>query len=150
MVREIDDLTRESIAVACRYAMRSTSGEEISRAEFLTQWSEPLRRFAGEIWDEAHRCERSDSMSAQAAIRHQLVKIGAKATSIEVAGPNQSRLTWYSLRGHLVILQDFADGEHWEIYTSLSAENKASLEEACAALSNLADRSPNKVSSLMK
>lgn len=48
-------------------------------------------------------------------------------------GPNGSSLYWYSLESHIVILQVFEDSGQWEIYTSLSAGNKASLTDACSA-----------------
>lgn len=92
---------------------------------------------ADEIEDTAHEVKTISFPKAHSTLRQHLVRIGAKSLDIETPGPNGSSLYWYSVSGHLVILQCFDDGERWEIYTSLSADNKASLADACSGLASL-------------
>lgn len=76
----------------------------------------------------------SSVLRAHRGLRKHLVRIGAKSLHIETPGPDGSNLCWYSMRSHIIILQTFDDDEQWEIYTSLSGKNKASLVEACSGL----------------
>jgi hypothetical protein len=95
---------------------------------------------ANEIEDIAHEVKTVSLPKAHSILRQHLASIGGKSLAIEMPGPNGSSLCWYSMRNHIVILQTFDDGERWEIYTSLSAGNKASLADACSGLASLVTR----------
>jgi hypothetical protein len=132
------DLDRAPIEVACRYAMRSVVGEPVTQAEFIAQWSKPLQELAGEVWKEAHGVDHSIRPKTHLSLLRHLAKIGARSMNIEIRGPNNSILRWYSMRGHVVIFQTMEDDDQWEIYTSLSSGNKVQLADACSALTSLA------------
>jgi hypothetical protein len=133
------DSNRTLIEVACRYAMRTTVEEPVTEAEFIAQWSKPLQELAGQVWKEAHRADRSISppKTHSLLLRH-LASIEARSMNIEIQGPNNSVLRWFSMRGHVVIFQTMEEDDRWEIYTSMSSGNKVLLEDACSALTSLA------------
>jgi hypothetical protein len=133
------DSNRALIEVACRYAMRPTVEEPVTETEFIAQWSKPLQELAGQVWNEAHKADRSISppKTHTLLLRH-LANIGARSMNIEIRGPNNSVLRWFSMRGHVVIFQTMEEDDRWEIYTSMSSGNKVLLEDACSALTSLA------------
>jgi hypothetical protein len=90
-----------------------------------------------EIEDTVQEVKTVSFPRAHSILRQHLASIGGKSLPIEMPGPNGSNLYWYSMRNHVVILQIFDDGERWEIYTSLSTDNKASLADACSGLTSL-------------
>jgi hypothetical protein len=132
------DSNRTLIEVACRYAMRSTVEEPVTEAEFMAQWSQPLQELAGQVWKEAHKADRRISPKTQSLLLRHLACIGARSMNIEIQGPNNSVLRWFSMRGHVVIFQTMEEDDRWEIYTSMSSGNKVLLEDACSALTSLA------------
>ena len=132
------DPDRESIEVACRYAMRSAVGEPVTEAEFIAQWSKPLRELAGQVWKEAHKAGSSVVPRTHLMLLRHLARIGARSMNIEMQGPNSSILRWFSMRGHVVIFQAMAEDDQWEIYTSMSSGNKVLLADACSALTSSA------------
>jgi hypothetical protein len=132
------DSNRTLIEVACRYAMRSVVGEPVTEAEFIAQWSKPLQELAGQVWKDAHKADRCTSPKTHTLLLRHLASIGARSMNIEMQGPNNSILRWYSMRGHVVVFQTMVEDDRWEIYTSLSSGNKVQLADACGALTGLA------------
>lgn len=131
------NIERESIRIACTYAMKSNEREPVVRAEFLAQWPEALRRTAEEVWDEVHNLQKEEDTSPASIILQHLASIGARPIIPAIAGPNGSSLRWFAMENHVVIFQAFKGGERWEIYTSMSAGNKVLLSDACSALTSL-------------
>jgi hypothetical protein len=131
-----NDLDRESIAVAYRYATCPIASKRVTRAEFIASWTPSLQEIAGEVWDASQAAKAKQN--AHILTRQHLVKIGGRSLNIAIPGPNNSSLHWYAMRGHIVIFQAFNDDERWEIFTSLSSGNKVLLADAYSALSSLA------------
>ena len=132
------DLSRALIAAACSCAIHSPVEEAVTEAKFIAQWSKPLQELAGQVWREAHEADRSISPKTYPLLLRHLASIGTRSMNIEIQGPNKSVLRWFSIRDHVVIVQTMEEDDQWEIYTSLSSDNKVQLADACSALTSFA------------
>lgn len=64
----------------------------------------------------------------------------------DCAGPNGSVLTWYSIKGHTIIVQRYYGGDGWEIYmpTTTSNEIQAAFDAVAAKIAEFEGRGTQK------